>query len=270
MEIKESPPSAGEPENPPAPYRRPWPIEELLELAQKGLRTYNRAVARRSPLGDRTFFDPTLFPWIEAVESEWQSIRAELDSVLAEEAIPQFSDVSPDQRHLTAYGKWKTFFFSAYGIRVEENCRRCPNTMRVLAKIPRLHTAFFSILAPRMHIAPHNGPYGGVLRLHLALKVPEPREKCRIRVGDDIRPWTEGRSLVFDDTNEHEVWNETDGERVVLFVDFERPFSFFPRIINRTVIRLIAISPLVRDGIKRYEEWKKKQAGREANIQPVP
>jgi aspartyl/asparaginyl beta-hydroxylase (cupin superfamily) len=255
-------PSAEPVEDQPAPYSRlrPWPIEELLDFAQRTLRTYNRAVARHSELGDHTFFDCGLFPWIADLESQWHAIRSELDSVLAHEAIPQFADISPDQLHLAAPGKWKTFFFCAYGVQVEENCRRCPKTMGALACIPGLQTAFFSILSPRMHIVPHNGPYGGVLRLHLALKVPEPRASCRIRVGSEIRTWDEGRSLVFDDTYEHEVWNETDGERVILFVDFERPLPFLTRAINKAIIRLIAFSPLVRDGIKRYEEWKMKQA----------
>jgi ornithine lipid ester-linked acyl 2-hydroxylase len=254
--------SSAVPVEEPPPYRRlrPWPIEELLDCGQWALRSYNRAVARHSELGDHTFFDSALFPWIAEVESQWEAIRSELDSVLAHQAIPQFADISPDQVHLAAPGKWRTFFFCGYGVRLEENCQRCPETMRALASIPGLQTAFFSILSPRMHIAPHNGPYGGVLRYHLALKVPEPRASCRIRVGSDIRPWDEGHSLVFDDTYEHEVWNQTDGERVILFVDFERPFPLLTRVINRAIIRLIAVSPLVREGIKRYEEWKTKHA----------
>src|SRR5581483_6553925 len=100
-------------------------------------------------------------------------------------------------------------FFCAYGVRVDENCRRCPETTRILKTIPGMQTAFFSILQPDMHIDPHSGPYGGVLRFHLALKVPEPRTACRIRVGGDIRSWEEGKSLVFDDTYEHEAWNES-------------------------------------------------------------
>jgi aspartyl/asparaginyl beta-hydroxylase (cupin superfamily) len=243
----------------PAPHSR----GALWEMLEGGLRRvlagYNRGVARRSVHGDQAFFDPAQFAWIPGVEAQWRTIRTELDSVLANEPIPQFGEITPDQAHLTTYGKWKTFFFCAYGVRVEENCRRCPETTRILQSIPGMQTAFFSILQPDMHIDPHCGPYGGVLRFHLALKVPQPASACRIRVGTETRSWTEGRSLVFDDTYEHEAWNDSTGERVVLFVDFERPLGPFLRRINRLFIGLIARSPLVQDGIKRYEDWKRRQ-----------
>jgi beta-hydroxylase len=43
------------------------------------------------------------------------------------------------------------------------------------------------------------------------------------RIGNEFRHWSEGQALIFDDTFNHEVWNDTDGYRVVLFVDFARP-----------------------------------------------
>jgi aspartyl/asparaginyl beta-hydroxylase (cupin superfamily) len=242
-----------------APHRSRF-LEGLLQILRGGLNRYNRMVARRSPHGDKVFFDTAEFPWVAEVEAEWRAIRAELDVVTQyPDEVPHFSDVSPDQAHLTSYGKWKTFFFCAYGVREEENCRRCPETMRILKKIPGMKTAFFSILQPDMHIIPHHGPYGGVLRYHLALKVPQPAHLCRIRVDQQIVSWQEGKSLVFDDTYEHEAWNETTGERVVLFVDFERPLPGLLALVNRTIIRIIARSPLVQDAMKSYEEWKKRR-----------
>ena len=73
-----------------------------------------------------------------------------------------------------------------------------------------------------------------------ALKVPEPREQCRIRVGDRSSRGSEGRSLIFDDTYEHEVWNDTDDERVVLFLDVVRPLRFPMNVVNWLVITAIA------------------------------
>ena len=55
----------------------------------------------------------------------------------------------------------------------------------------------------------HKGPFNGVLRYHLGLIIPEPKEKCRIRVHDQFNEWDEGKSLIFDDTYEHEVWKMT-------------------------------------------------------------
>ena len=95
-----------------------------------------------------------------------------------------------------------------------------------MREIPGMTTAMFSILSPRKHILDHRGPYKGVLRYHLGLIVPEDAERCRIRVGEDVRHWEEGKSMIFDDTFNHEVWNDTDETRVVLFVDVLRPLPF--------------------------------------------
>src|SRR5690606_37374078 len=125
------------------------------------------------------------------------------------ERIPEFREVSHDQAHLAPEGKWKTFFFYAYGHRAERNCERCPITARVVESIPGMQTAFFSILAPGARIAPHRGPHAGLLRYHLGLVVPGRGERCGIRVHDRILRWGVGESLIFDDTYEHEAWNES-------------------------------------------------------------
>ena len=102
-----------------------------------------------------------------------------------------------------------------------------------MREIPGMKTAMFSILSPRKHILDHRGPYKGVLRYHLGLIVPEDAESCRIRVGEDFRHWEEGKSMIFDDTFNHEVWNDTDETRVVLFVDVLRPLPEPEATINR-------------------------------------
>jgi len=188
--------------------------------------------------GDKTFFEPEAFPWVAGIEAEWKSIRRELDALMVRrEEIPNFQDVSKAQRALTEGDQWKTFFFSSFdGKRIKENCARCPETARLLQQIPGLRQAMFSILAPRKHIPPHRGPYKGLLRYHLGLIIPGKEDSCRIRVGNDIRSWKEGKSMVFDDSNEHEVWNETDSYRVVLFVDFVRPTIFPLSMVNLLII----------------------------------
>jgi hypothetical protein len=39
-----------------------------------------------------------------------------------------------------------------------------------------------------------------------------------------------------DDSNEHEVWNDADSYRVVLFVDFVHPTVFPLSMVNRAII----------------------------------
>jgi beta-hydroxylase len=134
-----------------------------------------------------------------------------------------------------------------------------------MREIPGMSTAMFSILSPRKHILAHRGPYKGVLRYHLGLLVPRDAESCRIRVGSDIRHWQAGRSLIFDDTFNHEVWNDTDDTRIVLFVDFLRPLPEPDSLINRAIIKAIGYSPFVLDAKKNQQQWEKRYLQRRAN-----
>lgn len=186
---------------------------------------------------ERTFFESGDFPWVAEVEAEWKTIRSELDALMVNrDNIPNFQDYSPIQKRITNDDRWKTFFFYRFGYVEKENLARCPQTVHILKKIPGMNTAMFSILAPGKYIPPHRGAYKGVLRYHLGLMVPQPEHSCRIRVGNDIRHWQEGKSLIFDDSHEHEVWNDSDGYRVVLFVNFIRPTVFPLSLFNRLLI----------------------------------
>ena len=211
-------------------------------------------LGRFSKVGDRPFFDADQFGWVADLESNWHVIRKELEGILVHsDQLPAFQEVSPTQAALTSDDLWKTYFFYGYGYKVEKNCAECPETTRLLEQVPGMKTAFFSILAPGKHIPPHRGPYKGVLRCHLGLIVPEPKEQCRIRVDDQFAHWEEGKSMIFDDCFEHEVWNNTEGRRVVLFMDFVRPLPFPLSLINRLIIRLIALTPFVQESKKKMQ-----------------
>jgi len=187
--------------------------------------------------GDKTFFETEAFPWVADIEAEWKTIRKELDALMVRlEEIPNFQDISKAQKALTKGVEWKTFICYSFGNKNKENCARCPETDRLLNRIPGMKSGMFSILAPRKYIAPHRGPYKGVLRYHLGLMIPTPEGSSRIRVGSDVRAWKEGKSMIFDDSNEHEVWNDNDSYRVVLFVDFVRPTIFPLSMVNRSII----------------------------------
>lgn len=232
-------------------------LSPAMRLAFRLVQWLERIIVKYSPHGNATFFDPDEFPWARHLEANWEVIRKELDAVLEhQEALPNFQDISKDQRSITRDDKWKTFFLYGYGYKSEVNAARCPETTRLVESVPGMLTAFFSILAPGKHIPPHRGPYKGVLRYHLGLLVPEPKEKCRIRVGNDIRHWEEGKGLLFDDTHDHEVWNETNGTRVVLFMDVERPLRFPASWLNKLIIKLIKYSPIVQSARKNEQKWE--------------
>ena len=232
--------------------------QRALSALPKLILALNSFYGRASTFGDHEFFDAKDFPWVGAVEADWRKVRAELDALLPYAAyMPTLEDLSGCQ-NLSHDDGWKTFFLYAYGIKAVGNCRRCPETTKLLRKMPGMKTAFFSILAPGKHLPPHLGPYKGVLRLHLGLRIPEPADICAIRVGSQIRHWQEGRVMIFDDTFEHEAWNRTDGLRVVLFVDFMRPMRFPANMLNAVMTWVIALSPFVLGAAGNYLRWEKR------------
>jgi beta-hydroxylase len=213
--------------------------------------------AKQSLIGDSVFFSKEQFPWAEELEANWEVIRQELDQVMTYvNDLPNFQDISTRQSNITSDDRWKTYFFYAFGYKAEKNCDRCPETAKLLEKIPGLKVAFFSILAPHKHIPEHCGKYKGVIRYHLGLKVPQPIAQCRIRILDQIAYWEEGKSLIFDDTFPHEVWNDTDNYRAVLFLDIARPLKFPMSLVNWSVSQFITASAVVQSAKKNHEIWE--------------
>ena len=242
----------------PTPFQA-WKRQFLKDYGFKVINLIERLIKRFSLVGDHRFFDPDTFDWNALLEANAPAIRQELDGVLElRENLPRFQDISTDQVSITTDDKWRTFFLYGFGFKAEKNTARCPETTRLVEQVPGMMTAFFSILAPGKHIPAHRGPYAGVLRYHLGLKVPEPRQQCRIRVEDEFRHWEEGRGLLFDDTYEHEVWNDTDGERVVLFMDVLRPLPAPLAFLNKLVIKAVALSPYIQDAKKNQETWEQR------------
>ncbi|WP_432947658.1 aspartyl/asparaginyl beta-hydroxylase domain-containing protein [Kribbella sp. CA-253562] len=216
-------------------------------------------IGKNSALPDQPFFPEDTFPWGRRLEDHWKDIREELDALLAHrDALPNFQDISAKQSRLSNDDNWKTFFFAGYGLKVDANRRRCPRTAALIDEVPGLKTAFFSILGPGKHLPPHHGPYKGVVRYHLALKIPAPESACGITVGGVTAHWREGKSLVFDDTYLHEAWNKTEEDRVVLFVDVVRPLNFPYSVVNSVILWAIGRSGFAREAKNAHEAWEQK------------
>ncbi len=215
----------------------------------------------RYSLVDHTeFLDPGRFPWVEEIERSIHLIQAELNGVLRyRDSAPNYLDLSDEAAGLTERDSWKSFFFYAYGVRVADNCSRCPNTAAILTRIDGMKSGFFSIMLPGAHLKPHRGHFAGVLRYHLALRIPDV-ELCGLRVGPHTVHWEEGKSILFDDTFEHEAWNHSTGVRVVLFVDFARPLPEPLAAINNLIIWLISRSAVVQPGFARLAAWNRQLA----------
>ncbi len=216
-------------------------------------------VASRSIHKDVAVYKNEIFPWATQVEARWQGIREELDALMSQrEAMPSFQDILPKAGAITQDSRWKTFFLTAPGMDCRKNREQCPKTMAALAEIPAVQTAFFSILSPRKHLPAHRGAFNGVLRYHLGLIVPKPAEQCRIRIGAKTFTWQEGKSLIFDDTYNHEVWNDTDHYRAVLFVDFMRPMRPPHDRWMKALLKAVARTPWLKEAGGKQKQWEKK------------
>ena len=183
-------------------------------------------IRRASLCGNPSFFDLDLFPWVREIEPHWETVRGEFEPILEDRAsIPNYQDLSIKEG-LSDDDGWKIFGLVVEGRSMDDNCRRCPETLRLLERIPGLYSAVFSILGPGKRIPDHPGEFAGLLRYELGLIVPGRERACGLRVDGDARYWEEGRSLVWDQTKHHSAWNDAERDRVVLFVDFLRPISF--------------------------------------------
>lgn len=238
--------------------RRVPPKPLLYRLGKRMRHRIGAVIARSSRVGDMPVYDTRLFPWIAEVESRWPEIRAEVDSLLAhEDGIPPLADISPDHRRIAPPGKWKSFFLWGYGYRNEANIARCPKTAAAVAGIPGLNSAFFSILAPGAHIPRHRGVTKAILTAHLGLVVPRRRQGCRMQVEDRMLRWDEGRMLVFDDTYHHEVWNDTNEQRVILLIQFRRPAGLLGRLVGGLFLAAVRRSRFVQDARSSLGDWEK-------------
>ena len=215
-------------------------------------------MVKHSVHGDPMVYDARQFGWVPAVEADWHKVRAELDAIMVyRDQMPSFQQIIKEVDVIQCDDDWKTFFLAGIGMDCAANAARCPETMKLLANIPGMTNAFFSILSPGKHIPAHRGAYNGLLRLHLALQVPEPVEQVRIRIGNCICQWREGRALIFDDSFNHEVWNDTDGYRVVLFVDFARPLRQPWDWLNRRFLGMGTFAPFLREANRRQQQWQR-------------
>jgi beta-hydroxylase len=198
-------------------------VEALLRLDQ-------RLLERQHPRVDRPL-DPRSQPWVPPLEAAYPDIRAELDGLLRDGVrFPETSEVVGDDQGNE--GRWSTYMLCAYGRWLEFNCARAPLTTTLVRPVPHVQIAGFAVLHGGTHLPRHRGP-SKALRYHLGLVVPGPPGACRLDVGDETHEWAEGRSLLFDDSVEHEAWNDTDADRYVLFVEARWPSSGLVGVVDR-------------------------------------
>lgn len=163
------------------------------------------------------FYDPSLYPCVQTLERSWRVFRREA------ERLPERFFMPWLETGVYEGDGWRIFplFIDGPSIVLEHLCHRnvqlCPETVEIIRRIPGMWLGGFSVLYPATHVKTHRGDARGVVRCHIGLVVPR---DCALRVGGEIRPWSEGRCLLFDDTVPHDAWNHASSRRIVLIVDF--------------------------------------------------
>ena len=191
----------------------------------------------------RRYYYPGLpqIQFYEAEDFDWSAPLMAATDVIREELLAVMNDpgnfapyLQGDSNHLGQYDPgllnnrdWGALYLWEHGHLLPQSQQRFPATLEALAQVPmpvipaQAPMALFSRLAPRTRIPPHNGVLNTRLICHLPLIVPE---NCgALRVGNEQRPWKEGELLIFDDSIQHEAWNDSDEERVVLLFEVWRP-----------------------------------------------
>ncbi|KAM5211582.1 aspartyl/asparaginyl beta-hydroxylase isoform 3-T3 [Hipposideros larvatus] len=159
---------------------------------------------------------------VKSLERHWKLIRDEGLSVM-DEAKGLFL---PEDENLREKGDWSQFTLWQQGRKNENACKGAPKTCSLLDKFPettgcRRGQIKYSVMHPGTHVWPHTGPTNCRLRMHLGLVIP--KEGCKIRCANETKTWEEGKVLIFDDSFEHEVWQDASSFRLIFIVDVWHP-----------------------------------------------
>uniref|UniRef100_G3TB14 Aspartyl/asparaginyl beta-hydroxylase n=1 Tax=Loxodonta africana TaxID=9785 RepID=G3TB14_LOXAF len=159
---------------------------------------------------------------VKSLERNWKLIRDEGLAVM-DTARGLFL---PEDENLREKGDWSQFTLWQQGRKNENACKGAPKTCALLEKFPettgcRRGQIKYSVMHPGTHVWPHTGPTNCRLRMHLGLVIP--KEGCKIRCAGETKTWEEGKVLIFDDSFEHEVWQDASSFRLIFIVDVWHP-----------------------------------------------
>lgn len=168
------------------------------------------------------FYNREDLPWTQVMEANWEVMRDELLQLVADKPDrlqPYFINktMAFPPRH------WKTMGLYFWRYKIHRNCKRCPETLKIIKSIGGITSFSISVLEPGSNINPHQGDTDGIIRCHLGLVIPGTLPDLGFQVGDQIKSWEVGKCLPFCDAITHTAWNHTDKRRVIINFDVIRP-----------------------------------------------
>jgi aspartate beta-hydroxylase len=223
------------------------------------VQSYDRAVDVVRAIYDRRLSGPPVldldrdFPGGGAFVEAWPAIRDEALMIKRRiEDVPRFHEIMPEQASISANDgrDWRMYILKAYGLEQRDHMAACPRFAALANEVPGVLSASFSFLGPRKHIPPHRGPMRGIIRFYQMLSMPRRPDgspAAVLRVADTEYRLEEGQFLLWDDTFEHEAWNESDEVRIVLSLDvWRRGMPFDMRIMSAALIQLVRTGMRIR------------------------
>jgi len=184
------------------------------------------------------FYD-TNEEWCKNLRDNYKDIREEFITYQNKTKIPGYIELSDAGIPLdNQEEKWRVLILDIFGNNTEI-CKYFPITCKLLKSVPGCRVSLFSVLDPNKKIPPHRGPNKCVLRYHLGLIVPKDKTSCFISVNNEKRYWEEGKDMIFDDLYEHYVENNTNEQRVVLFLDIQKKYNIFLDFFNNILFYFI-------------------------------
>lgn len=187
------------------------------------------------------------FGWLAGLEAGWRTILDETDRARELSVVPQ------DTRKLNPLsvpvdGAWELLPLRTHRGWVTPVTRHFPATVGLLRCVPGLRCADVAVLRAGSSIAKHRGTNWGVLRAHLALRVPDGAGRCELTfpAQSASQPWRAGEAFIFDDMHEHGAVNERPGDRIVLLLEVDRPLPQPARAVGRLALGAYRFHPVVR------------------------
>lgn len=261
-------------------WKVPFINKSLFQIGKELRPKIDAVIMRNSLIPDAAVQDKAFFPWIAELERHWEAICDEALALQPGRDIPSLGDISFDHGRIAADRRWRTFFLKGYGYRMAGNAARAPITAALIEKVPGLVTANFSVMEAGGHIPRHWGMTKGMLTYHLALRAPRDTEKARMHLEEGetlhVLHWEDGKSFLFDDMFNHEVWNESEDDRYILLIQIKRPCRFMGNLIQTIFLGAVRHSRFVTDIRKaidreaKVREAKVRESGARKAGTPQP
>jgi ornithine lipid ester-linked acyl 2-hydroxylase len=200
----------------------------------------------------KLFYSVEDFPHLKILEDNYSVILNELNDLRKNSLNGYWLDTFPGYLNEKSENKWKVFTFKFFGIKHPVNCKLCPKTADLVLNKLDLVSCDFSYLPAKTHINPHKGFTKMVLRAHLGLIIPD---DCGLRVGNETRKWEAGKLMIFDDSFDHEAWNNSTEDRFVLMFDIPNPkWGYTTDEINKYKIETIRDEFMLK--LFSKEQWQ--------------